>query len=96
MQFEYDEEKRRSNYDKHGVDLLLGALIFEGDTFECVDARRDYGEERILATGFVDGQIYTVVYVRRGEVIRLISTRKGGRRDRKRYQDHLARRGEGA
>ena len=31
MQFEWDEAKRVSNYQKHGVDFLEAALIFEGD-----------------------------------------------------------------
>lgn len=95
MRFEYDEEKRESNFTKHGVDLLLGALIFEGDTFEYMDVRRDYGEDRIIAIGMVDGQLYTVVYTLREDVIRLISARKGGRRDRRKYEDAIARRDQG-
>ena len=30
MEFEYDQEKAEQNYAKHGVELLEGALIFEG------------------------------------------------------------------
>lgn len=29
MTFEWNEDKRNQNYDKHGVDLLEAALIFE-------------------------------------------------------------------
>jgi len=32
MHFEYNDQKREQNYDKHGVDLLEAALIFEGQT----------------------------------------------------------------
>ncbi len=95
MQIEWDDEKSASNFTKHGVDFLLGALIFEGDTFEYTDERRDYGEERIIAIGMVDGQFYTVVYTLREDVIRLISARKGGRRDRRKYEDAIARRNQG-
>lgn len=86
MEFEFDEEKAASNYEKHGVALLYGALIFDGTTVENVDNRRDYGEERIIATGMVDDELFVTVYVKRENVIRLISTRKGGRRDRKKYE----------
>ncbi|GHC55518.1 BrnT family toxin [Neogemmobacter tilapiae] len=74
MDFEFDEEKRRQNLEKHGVDLLIGALIFEGTTVERPDLRRDYGENRIVAVGFVDGECFVTVYVKRGDVIRLVST----------------------
>lgn len=96
MDFEYDEKKAARNYEKHGVDLLYGALIFEGTTVENVDNRRDYGEERIIAIGMVDDELFVTVYVKRANVIRLISTRKGGRRDRKRYEKVINRGDQGA
>lgn len=86
MDFEYDEDKRHKNIEKHGIDLLYGALIFEGPTVESPDTRQDYGEDRITAIGLVGDLCIVTVYVRRGEVIRLISTRKGGRRDRRKYE----------
>jgi len=86
MGFEYDEQKRAKNFEKHGVDLLYGALIFEGPTVEAPDLRRDYGENRIIAIGLVDDECFVTVYVQRGDMIRLISTRKGGRRDRRKYE----------
>ena len=91
MEFKYDERKRETNLEKHGVDLLLGALIFEGVTIEAPDERRAYGEKRVVAIGLVDGECFVTVYVQRGDAIRLISTRKGGRRDRQKYQEALAR-----
>ena len=90
MEFEYDPEKAEQNFAKHGVDLLEGALIFENPTLEWLDARHDYGEDRIVAIGMADDQFLVVVYVKRGDVIRLISTRKGGRRDRKKYEKAIS------
>lgn len=89
MEFEYDQEKAEQNIAKHGVDLLEGALIFEGKTLEWLDTRHDYGEDRIIATGIADDQFLVVVYVKREDVIRLISTRKGGRRDRRKYENAI-------
>lgn len=90
VRFEWDESKRQANFAKHGVDLLLGALIFEGPIVTAEDRRHDYGERRFTAVGMADDLFLVVVYAWRGEAIRLISTRKGGRRDRRRYQDALA------
>ena len=48
MEFEWNEEKRAQNYEKHGVDLLEAALIFEGSTLAREDTRHDYGEKRMI------------------------------------------------
>lgn len=90
MHFDWDDDKRRSNIDKHGVDFLDAALIFEGAFVAEIDGRTDYGEVRLTAVGEVDGTFYTVTFTTRGPVIRLISARKGGRRDRRKYQESLA------
>ena len=90
MEFEWDEAKRRTNLEKHGVDLLDGAIIFQGQLVTFEDQRFDYGEPRLVSIGLVEGQYYVVVHTKRDGVTRLISTRKGGRRDKRRYQAGIA------
>ena len=85
MEFEWGEEKRAKNLADHGVDFVRVALMFANPTIEDVDDREDYGEERIIALGHVDGAVYRVVYTLRADVIRLISAQKAHRRDQKRY-----------
>ena len=92
MQFEWDEDKRREVRDKHGVDLLEAALIFEGVTLTKVDNRADYGEVRLISLGLVDGEAYIVVHTERQGVTRLITAWKGGRHDREEYEAGIARR----
>lgn len=87
VEFEWDEAKRAEIYEKHGVDLLEAALIFENDVFEKEDTRRDYGEKRMIALGMVDSEVYIVVYTKRNDVYRLITAWKGGRNDRERYEE---------
>lgn len=48
---EWDDAKRRSNLEEHGVDFLDAALIFENPTIEAEDTRHDYGERRFRAAG---------------------------------------------
>ena len=86
MKLEWDDEKRRKNISKHGVDLIYAALIFEGPTLTKTDNRRTYGEERFISLGLVDGTAFVVVHTQRGEHIRLISAWKGGRKDYGKYQ----------
>ncbi len=88
MEFEWDDEKGQSNLQKHGVDFIRACQIFEGETVEFEDSRYNYGEERFIAIGQAKGQILTVVYTLRGEVIRLISARKATLDERKIYYEN--------
>ena len=86
MDYEWDEAKRWSNIEKHRVDFRVAVFIFDGPVVLEPDLRRDYGEERFLATGFVDDDCFVVTHTRRGGAIRLISAWKGGRHDRRKHQ----------
>src|SRR5215213_4108061 len=93
MLFSWDDDKRRENWDKRKVDLLEAALIFgDPEVIEAVDARADYGEERLRALGQVDGTYYLVAYTWRGDVRHLITAWKVGEHGRRRYQAIFARR----
>lgn len=89
MEFEWDEAKRRQNLDKHGVDFLYAALIFEGPVLTARDDRADYGEVRDISLGLVDGAPMVVVHTARAGRIRLISAWKGGRKDHERYKNRF-------
>ncbi|MBF0567315.1 MAG: BrnT family toxin [Nitrospirae bacterium] len=85
MSFEWDEQKRAVNLAKHGIDFKAAKFIFDGQTIEMTDTRRDYGEERIGAYGEVNGVLIFVVYTRRGDNRRIISARKAGTHEQKAY-----------
>lgn len=86
MEYEWDEAKRRANYEKHGVDLLEAVLIFEDVTLIEQDPRAYEGEIRWKATGLVDDECFVLVYTDREDKRRLISAWKGGRRGRAKYK----------
>lgn len=94
MEFEWDDEKRQSNFEKHGVDLLDAALIFEGPVITSVDRRTEYGEDRFVSMGVADGVFYVLVHTPRGAKTRLISAWRGGRRQYGKYQKSIARRNQ--
>ena len=85
IEFEWDEEKRFSNLTKHGIDFVRACQIFGGFTVEFEDNRYNYGEQRLIAIGENNGQILTVVYTYRNNVIRLISARKATKYERNIY-----------
>ena len=62
MRFDWDPAKNRSNVRDHGIDFADAIAVFDGPTWERWDNRADYGEERWLAIGLVQGLELTVVY----------------------------------
>ncbi len=91
MQFEWDEQKNKTNIAKHGISFEKAKGIFEGDTLTIVDDRYDYGELREISIGMVEGVlILTVVHTdTKDGKRRLISARKANKRERKRYGQTL-------
>jgi uncharacterized DUF497 family protein len=93
MKFEWDESNARTNLSKHGVDFVDAARIFDDHAAShAIDDMMEYGEERTEAIGIVDGIVLVVIYVERGERIRLISARKATRREE---DDHFRERWAG-
>lgn len=80
--FEWDEAKSQATLRARGFDFVFAARIFDDDFFEIEDARRDYGERRMIATGRIAGRIYSVVYTWRGDARRIISAREASRKER--------------
>ncbi|MBR4545295.1 MAG: BrnT family toxin [Oscillibacter sp.] len=87
LEFEWDEEKARSNYIKHGVRFETAAHVFEDENLiEYYDEYHGGSEERYQVIGKVN-QILFVVYTERKERIRLISARKATKMERRLYHD---------
>ena len=90
MELEWDDQKYLENIEKHQVDFIVAVLIFRSSTVAKVDTRHDYGETRYEAVGFVGEDCFVVVFTRRGERFRIISARRGGRRDRRDYDANVS------
>lgn len=57
---------------------------------ERLDDREDYGEDRYVIIGTVDGRVLCVVYTLRNGAIRLISARGAEPHERRRYHEDNA------
>jgi uncharacterized DUF497 family protein len=85
--FVWDEAKRKSNLEKHGLDFKDARLVYDNPnkcTYE--SARRD--ERRLLDLAFavVKGRLLALVYTERGDDVRVISFRPASREEREQYE----------
>jgi uncharacterized DUF497 family protein len=78
--YEWDEEKRKANSRKHGVDFAAIELFDWGDAVVQVDDR-DYDETRYIAFGPIDGRLHCVWFTIREEKLRIIGLRKANTRE---------------
>jgi len=85
MRFEWDETKRRSNIQRHGIDFEDAAAVFAGETITFLDDRYDYGEMRFLTFGLVWGEVVAIVHTETDEVIRVISVRRASKDEEETY-----------
>jgi uncharacterized DUF497 family protein len=90
MNFEWDEGKNEINIDKHGFDFADAHRIFDLPMAVELDERNDYGEDRWIGTGMLDGRIVVVIYTEPSEeIIRIISLRKALSQERRNYEQYL-------
>ncbi|WP_420239399.1 BrnT family toxin [Telmatobacter bradus] len=85
MEITYDPRKSERNQLERG----FGFEVVEGFHFVTADyaedRRRDYGEVRIRAIGFIENTLYALVFTMRGGTLRVISLRRANRKERTQY-----------
>lgn len=75
--FEYDPAKSAANKAKHGIDFEEAQALWLDDRRVVVRTFRvDASEDRWLVIGQVLDRIWTTVVTYRGDVTRIISTRR--------------------
>jgi uncharacterized DUF497 family protein len=91
LRFEWDDRKAAQNVAKHGLPFEYAARVFlDLQRLHAEDARHDYGEERRLTLGKIEGRLYAVTYTPRGTVIRLISALKANEREQRQHDETLS------
>lgn len=89
MKVEFDPEKRRLTLEHRGLDMALAGEIFDGATLTIADDRKDYGEDRFITIGRLNGRMVIVVWTTRGALRRIISLRKANDREQALYGPRL-------
>ena len=87
IELEWNEDKRRANWKKHGLDFD-DLLAFRWEAAQVtLDDRFAYREDRMIATGMYRGDVHVVVYTDRSFVRRIISFRKATRHEAQTYYE---------
>ena len=86
MRIEFDEIKRAVTLESRGLDMGRAAEVLAGATLTVEDDRRDYGEDRYITVGFLEGSMVVLVWTPRNDAYRIISMRKANERERQLYR----------
>jgi len=88
MQFDWDDEKEKSNIEKHGIDFSTAALVFgDNNRIEKYDELHSINEDRYITIGRVSkvAVVVMVVYTEREALTRIISARLATKREEEAY-----------
>jgi len=90
MEIEFDPVKSAKNAKERGLPFDLAAEIEWRKAVVSIDDRFMYGEERRIAFAPMQGRLYAVCYVQRGQVRRIVSFRKANKREERLYAQATA------
>lgn len=85
IMWDWDEDKRRANRLKHGIDFAELADFDWPNAVTREDTRGDYGERRFISTARLRGRVHVCVWTLRDGQPRIISLRKANTRERARH-----------
>lgn len=84
--FEWDDAKAAANLEKHGIPFPVAIAVFADPKVKILDTVRPQDQEsRRKAIGMITNRIFTVVFVMRGEICRLISARRANAGEERAY-----------
>jgi len=75
LKFEFDEDKSRSNLEKHGIDFHTAQDLWNDSDLVEIPAKTS-DEPRALVIGMLNGKYWSGVITYRGANIRIISVRR--------------------
>lgn len=89
--FEWDEKKAKTNAAKHGVSFVEAATVFEDQlSLTIPDPAHSKVEARFITLGrSQSGKLLVVVHTERDDNLRIISSRRASRGERKNYEEDL-------
>ena len=86
VSFEWDEEKDRTNFKKHGIHFKTAAKVFF-DPYKLIREDEEHPEElRYDIIGYVGKILFVVCAFRKQNVIRIISARLATTPEKERYE----------
>ena len=85
--FEWDGQKARANFEKHGVDFSDAAVALEDDRALTIEDSEEYDEQRFISICMdPTAKVIVVVFTWRGERIRIVSARAASKHEVRQYE----------
>ncbi len=85
LNFEFDEEKSRSNLNKHGIDFYQAQALWDDPDILEFPANTEH-EPRFVVIGRIDTKCWSAVITYRRNALRLISVRRSRKSEVKLYE----------
>jgi uncharacterized DUF497 family protein len=86
MEFEWDEKKSRTNKSKHGIDFNTATKLWN-DQNRIVIQTNFPAENRSALIGKIGDKLWTAIFTRRTDAIRIISVRRARKKETKLYEN---------
>lgn len=86
MRFEWDEENRLINLEKHQIDFEDAQDLFDGREVVEIDSAYEF-ETRKQRTGYIEERMVTAVWTPREDAIRIISVRSARDAEKRKYRE---------
>jgi uncharacterized protein len=85
IEFEFDQDKSRSNLEKHGIDFQTAQGLWNDSDLIEIPAKT-IDEPRSLVIGMLDGKYWSGIITYRGSTIRIISVRRSRKSEVELYE----------
>jgi uncharacterized protein len=84
---EWDENKRRENLAKHGIDFLDAPEVFGDPRQRTFRSKHPPDERRYITLGLLRSRLVAVIWTLRDDKLRVISIRRARRNERRFYEE---------
>jgi uncharacterized DUF497 family protein len=85
IDFEFDENKSLSNFEKHGIDFIEAQQLWKDPAYVEVATKHAF-ERRYVSIGKIEGKHWSAVITYRGSRIRIISVRRSRKKEMQLYE----------
>lgn len=82
----FDPGKNVRNIAERGIPFRLALRLDWGSALVAEDRRKDYGERRFQAVGYIDERLHVLLFTPRPPALHVISLRKANDREVARYE----------
>lgn len=86
MLITFDPTKNARNLAERGIPFRMALRLDWATALVAEDLRKDYGERRFQAVGFIGERLHVVLFTPRPPALHVISLRKANKREEARYE----------